>query len=343
MGEVPVKRPTLADIASRAGVSLAAVSYALNGQSGVSEKTRRRVLEIADDIGWEANVAARALVGQRAGAVGMVQVRSLEPLNIEPRFALGLSGMEQVLTARSVALLFQVVGDATTQFEVCRRWWNGKRVDGVVVTDVLADDEHLADLAGLGMPTVVLGGPGAHRNLSYIYNDEAQTMRLAMRYLAALGHRRIGRICGTPDFHHVQLRDTAMREVAAELGLPEPTLAYTDYSNPSAAAATRAVLSAPDRPTAVMYDNDLMTVAGLGVAAEMGIAVPTELSLVAWDDSEICELVRPSLTALPWDVFRQGSVAMQQLLSVIDGGSPSNIELPSRTLVARGSTGPVPR
>jgi DNA-binding LacI/PurR family transcriptional regulator len=103
------KRPTIADIAQRAGVSKVAVSYALNGQSGVSEATRRRIIAIAEEIGLSPNSAARALTGAAAQAVGLVLSRPARTLGLEPFFMELISGVEAVLSARSYALTLQVV------------------------------------------------------------------------------------------------------------------------------------------------------------------------------------------------------------------------------------------
>ena len=105
-----MKRPTIADIARRAGVSKGAVSYALNGQPGVSEATRAKILAIADEIGFNPNSAARALSGARARAVGLTICRPARILGLEPWFMGLISGFEAELGARSYALTLQVVG-----------------------------------------------------------------------------------------------------------------------------------------------------------------------------------------------------------------------------------------
>ena len=113
-----MKRPTIADIARRAGVSKGAVSYALNGQPGVSEATRQRIVAIAQEIGFNPNSAARALSGASARAVGLTLCRPARILGIEPWFMGLISGFEAELSARSYALTLQVVG--TPELEVGR-------------------------------------------------------------------------------------------------------------------------------------------------------------------------------------------------------------------------------
>lgn len=118
-----MKRPTIADVARRAGVSKGAVSYALNGQPGVSEATRQRILAIAAEIGFSPSSAARALSGATARAIGLILARPAQTLGIEPFFMELISGVEAELSARSYALTLQVVADADAEIAVYRRWW----------------------------------------------------------------------------------------------------------------------------------------------------------------------------------------------------------------------------
>src|SRR4029453_17098926 len=156
------KRATIADIAERAGLSKGAVSYALNGQPGVSEATRQRVLKLAAQMGWRPNSAARALSASRAGALGLVMARSASTLGVEPFFIKLLSGIENTLAARSIALLLQVVPDHDAEVEAYRRWFAERRVDGIFLIDLRIEDKRVLVLEELGLPAVVIGGPGHH-------------------------------------------------------------------------------------------------------------------------------------------------------------------------------------
>src|SRR5215217_3060814 len=117
-----VKRPTIADIATRAGVSTGAVSYALNGRPGVSPATRDKILAIAAEIGWRPSVAARSLTGARVHAVGLIIARPARVLGMEPFFMQFISGVESVLSANRTALLLQVVPDHDAADEAVRFW-----------------------------------------------------------------------------------------------------------------------------------------------------------------------------------------------------------------------------
>ena len=335
-----MKRPTIADIAQRAGVSKGAVSYALNGQPGVSEATRERIVAIAREIGFNPNSAARALSGATARAVGLTICRPARILSIEPFFMGLISGFEAELAARGFALTLQVVATPEHEIEVYRRWWGERRVDGVFVTDLSEKDIRLPVLQELQLPAVVIGGPGGTGSIAQIWSDDAGAITEAVRYLVALGHRRIARVGGLPDLMHTQNRTKAFDEICRALGLDEAETTPSDYTGEEGSRATRRLLIGADRPTAIIYDNDVMAVAGLAVAQEMGLHVPADLSIVAWDDSPLCSLVHPPLTALSRDISEYGAHAARQLLAAVDGEQVGNVEAGTAHLTPRGSTAP---
>lgn len=332
------KRPTIADVARHAGVSKGSVSYALNGLPGVSEDTRRRIMGVAADLGWQPNPAARALSGARAGALGLVLARPASTLGVELFYMQLISGIESELAGRSIALVLQVVADTEHEIEAYGRWSAQKRVDGVFLTDLRAADSRVPALEQLGLPALVIGGSGRHGHLPRIWSDDARAMSATVRYLAALGHRRIARVAGRPDFLHTQIRTDAFHAACAALGITEHTV-VTDFSGPAGAGATRDLLSSDPRPTALVYDNDVMALAGLGVTHELGLDVPRDVSIVAWDDSVLCQLVHPSLTAIARDVAAFGRHAAQLLLASSGGQDVDDLEDTTPRLIPRASTG----
>ncbi|MFI6792706.1 LacI family DNA-binding transcriptional regulator [Nonomuraea sp. NPDC050383] len=338
-----MKRPTIADIARRAGVSKGAVSYALNGRPGVSDETRARIQAIAQEIGWRPNVAARLLTGAGSGAIGLVVCRPARFLGVEPFFMELISGIEDELAARSCALMLQVVAGHEAEIAVHRRWWGEGRVDGVILVDLHADDPRVPVMERLGMPAVVIGHPSAAGSLPAVWSDEAAAMREVIEHLAALGHRRVARVAGPSALAHTAIRDAAFTESLAALGLEETAVPHTDYTGEAGARATRRLLSSRARPTAIVYDNDITALAGLSVAREMRLEVPADLSIVAWDDSPLCQVVRPPLTALTRDIPASGARAAGLLLRRAAGEEISGVEEPAARLRPRGSTAPPPR
>lgn len=336
----PAKRHTIHDIARHVGVSKSAVSFALNGKPGVSEATRERILAAAEELGWLPSSAARALSGPRANVVGLVLARNPSLLAAEPYFVRLIAGMETELRADQTGLLLQMVGEEPElELEVYRRWWSQRQVDGVILLDLRVRDRRAALLTSLGLPAVMLGRM-RDSGLPSVWVDARPAMRAAVGHLADLGHRRIARVTGPRTFVHTRERDTAYRDSARRLGLESAVSAEADYSGEQGARVTRALLDSSDRPTAIIFDNDVMAVSAIGVAHNLGIHIPGELSIVAWDDSPLCELPHPPLTAMRLDITNLGAAAVRSLRTAIDGEQPPSTRFGTWELVERASTAP---
>jgi DNA-binding LacI/PurR family transcriptional regulator len=335
-----MRQPTLVDIARRVGVTKAAVSLALNGQPGVSAATRERILAIANEIGFQPSSAARALTAGRAGAFGLVIDRPARTLGIEQYFMQLLSGIQTELAGHHVTLLFTMAENADDEIRMYRQWWAQRRVDGVIVVDLQVNDRRVGVLEELNMPAVVVGTPRGSGSLPVVWQDDQAAVQMVIGHLADLGHRRIARVGGYGKYWHSALRSASFTEIAAEAGLSTAT-AEGDYSAGYAAGATRELLESERPPTAILYDSDVMAVAGLGMAQRLGVSVPSGLSIVSWDDSALCELTHPAVTALHRDIAAAGAMAARMLRKMAAGGAPGNFGEPAPELVVRGSSGPV--
>ncbi len=333
-----MKRPTIADIASRAGVTKAAVSFALNGQPGVSASTRERILAIASEIGFQPSSAARALSDGRAGAFGLVVDRPARTLGIESFFIQLISGIQGELSRDHTALLFTTVEDQAEEIDLYRAWWAQRRVDGVFLLDLQVRDQRLTTLQELRMPAIVFGTPKGSGSLPAVWQDDVAATRTVVEHLAGLGHQRIARVSGIPRYWHTKLRADALRVVASTAGL-EAVSVEGDYSSEHGAEATRELLRSARPPTAILYDNDVLAMSGLSAAQQMGVRVPAELSIVAWDDSALCELVHPSLTALRRDIAAAGAEGARRLVELADGSDVPDFQEPPPVLIRRDSTG----
>ncbi|TVL89550.1 LacI family DNA-binding transcriptional regulator [Streptomyces sp. SAJ15] len=346
MRRTPARRPTMKDIARRAGVSESAVSFALNDRPGVSAATRDRVRRVAEQLGWQPSTAARALSGEGSATVGLVLARPASTLGVESFFLQLVSGVQEALSPRRLGLLFQVVPDLDAECATYRRWWAEHRVDGLLVVDPRAADPRPELLTALGLPAVVIGtlpAPLADRPaISNIWADDTGAMASIVDHLHELGHRRIVHIAGLPDLAHTRDRVDSLRAEAARRGLADVCSVPTDYSDAQGAAATRRMLAQDRPPTALVYDNDVMAVAGLAVAAELGLAVPADVSIVAWDDSVLCRSTHPSLTALVRDTATYGRHAAEQLIALLDGGPAVCVQDELPRLAPRASTAPPP-
>ena len=331
---------TITDVARAAGVSKAAVSFALNDKPGVAADTRARILAVARDLGWTPSLRGRALSVSRALAVGLVLARDPETLAADPFFGHFIAGIETVLSVRGYALMLQVVGDHDSEHQSYRQLAANGRVDGVFLTDMRVDDPRPRLLDDLGLPTVVIGPAPGDGPWSAVSIDDKLGIAAAVEHLVSLGHRNIAHVSGSTELVHSVSRREAWARAVSDAGLPAGTCITSDFSAQGGASATSALLSLDEPPTAIVYANDLMAVAGMSTAISRGVEVPGQLSITGFDDAPLSAYIQPALTTVRTDVVGWGRAAAMQLLALIDHVACPQIDLPAPEFVIRASTAP---
>ncbi|TDN87539.1 LacI family DNA-binding transcriptional regulator [Microbacterium sp. BK668] len=338
MGQTP---PTIADVARRAGVSKGLVSFALNGRPGVAPETRSRILEVARELGWTPSLQGRSLSTGRSFACGLVIGRSADVIAADPFFHSFIAGLEDEFSVSGQVLVLAVANPGRQEEATYRGLAVDRRVDGVVLTDLRAADERVPLVAGLGLAAVTLGVPDVESPFSSVAVDDGAGIHSAVEHLVALGHRRLAHVAGPDAMLHSKRRRDAFHAAVTAAGADGRSI-ETDFSAAEGAAATEAILSAPDAPTAIVYSNDHMATAGLGVAQRRGIVVPRDLSITGFDDTDLGRYLHPALTSVTTDARAWGRVAARTLLDAIGGGERVRLDLPASTLALRDSTGPAP-
>lgn len=336
------RRVTIGDVAARANVSKSAVSFVFNGRAGVGDATRDRILRAAEELGWRPDARARALSRSRAQAVGLVVRRQPELLSTDPFFPQFVAGVESGLSEVEYALVLQVVDSEQTERDAYVRFAHEARVDGVFLTDLRTDDERPRELEKLGLPCVLVGPPAAESgDFHPIGLDDGAGIRRAVRHLYALGHRRIAHVAGSESYVHSDVRRRAWIDEMTELGLEPGPIVDADFTGASGTRATHELLDLARPPSAIVYANDLMAIAGMSAANDRGIRVPHDLSVVGFDDIPLAPYVVPPLTTVRQDVFQWARVCAMTLVALVEGRTAETSPLPPVDFVVRGSTGPV--
>ncbi|GAA4748354.1 LacI family DNA-binding transcriptional regulator [Amnibacterium soli] len=334
-------KPTIADVAQAAGVSKGLVSFALNDRPGVAPATRRRILDVAQELGFRPSVQGRSLSTRLAYSVGLVIARDADLVAADPFYPPFIAGAESVLVDAGRTLTLSVLGRERDEAAHYRALVADRRVDGVIIGDIRPDDSRLDLLAELELPAVTLGSTGDARFPAVTIDDAAGVVATA-RHLLDLGHRRIAMVAGPRELVHGARRADALRRVLTEAGVGGPTVVETDFSPLAAARATEALLAAADPPTAIVYGNDVAAAAGISVLREHGLDVPRGISVCGFDDSEIARWTVPALTTVSTDPGRWGAAAARALLDLLAGQPATDQDLGPARLVVRRSTGPVP-
>jgi DNA-binding LacI/PurR family transcriptional regulator len=331
------RKPTIEDVARSAGVSKGLVSLTLNGRPGVAPATRERINAAADALGWRPNLTARSLTNHRAYSLGLIVRRDPQTFEVDPFFAAFVAGVEEVLAPQGMVLVLSIVPNSTTEADTYRRLSADNRVDGFLITDLLDDDPRIDLVSGLGGSAVTLGKPDDRNPFPAITRDYDDGIRALMMHLHSLGHTRIAHVAGDERMQHARRRLERYAQIAEQLGI-EATVESADFSPESGARATRRLLDRADPPSAIVFANDPMAIAGIAVAHERGLSLPAELSIAGMDGTDMGRYVYPTLTTLDNDPAGWGRAAAETLLTLIDAGSAANVALPAAALIPRAST-----
>lgn len=340
------QRPTITDVARYAGVSIGAVSFALNNRSGVSSETRARILAAADKLGWQPSHRARSFSSSRAFTFGLVLARPPELLGTDPFFPSFIAGVETVLGPVGYSLLLNVVSGSAAEEGAYRKLAGEGRVDGVFLTDLRVNDPRIEILSALGLPAITLNRPDVACAFPTVCMDDQVGIRDAVRHLVALGHTRIAHVSGPLEFLHSITRRDAWAQTLAEAGLAAGPLVVSDFTAAGGAAATAQLLELAEPPTAIVYTNDLMAIAGLGVAHSLGLSLPDQLSITGFDGTELGSHVHPRLTTVIRNPFGWGQAAATMLLALTGRDAldtHQDVDLEPGRLEVRGSTAGPPQ
>lgn len=274
---------------------------------------------------------------QRGTPVGLALVRDAEVLGAEPFFHEFIAGIERVLVPLGVPVLLQVVATVPQAVERMRAWAQFGQVQGVILIDLLPGDERVALVKRLGLPSVVIGDPVTAEGLPTVWTQDEVAMRDVVVELVTAGHTHLGHVGGPAQMAHTIIRRHTFETVAAEHGI-RTTSFDGDYSETAGVRAVTALAALDRRPTALIFDNDVMALGALHEATRIGLAVPAELSLVAWDDSALCQLAVPPLSAVSHDVQELGELVGSTLAEALSGGEPRTVRAaPARLTVRRSS------
>ncbi|MDR0960676.1 MAG: substrate-binding domain-containing protein [Propionibacteriaceae bacterium] len=271
--------------------------------------------------------------------IGLALVRPAEIMGAEPYFHELVAGVERVTLPRGHAMLLRVLSSREDESETYRRWAEEGQVGAVLLADLRVDDERLGLVEELGLPAVVIGPPGPAR-LTSVWTDDDEVMKTTVRQLAAMGHEAMLHVGGPSDLMHSRRRRRAFVEECERLDV-RSSCATGDYSRASGVAAIETALDAPgeeERPSVVVFDSDLMALGGLGALQARQIPVPHSVALVSWEDSAICQLADPPLTALAHNARAVGRMVGEAILETIAGAEPRALRTAQARLVERGTT-----
>jgi LacI family transcriptional regulator len=328
------RRPTIHDVAAAAGVSVATVSKAINGRYGIAGETARRVLEVVQQMGYESSLVASSMRSRRTGVIGVL-VADFEPFSAEILKGVGAALRESRYDLLAYSGSRQPDSDGWERRSLSRL--SGTLIDGAILVTptVLTPSTEI--------PVVAIDPHTGPADLPTVESDNFTGGMQATRHLIELGHRRIAFVAGRPDLQSSIRREAGYRQALVDAGIPfDPTLIGIGlYSQKTTREPAIALLSRPDRPTAVFAANDLSAIGIVEVARELGLEVPRDLSVVGFDDVPEASRYATPLTTIGQPMRRMGAAAASLLVALMNGETPegTHVRLPTR-LVTRATTAP---
>jgi LacI family transcriptional regulator len=332
---------TMNDVARAANVSIATVSHVINGTRFVSPERVERVQLAMRELGYTPDATARSLRVGRTDTIGLVV-----PDNSNPFFAALARWIEE---AGFEAGYTTILANSNERPDREHRYVStlvSKRVDGLILSPSRGDHSTLTRLLeNARIPVVVVDRDAALPNADVVLYDNEGGSHEATRYLIELGHERIGCVAGPADASSATERVAGFRRAIAEAGLPEQPVVESDFHFAGGRDATARLLDSGASLTAVFAANDLMAAGAVRELAARGIAVPTDMSVIGFDDAPLAEMISPALTTMRQPLQDMAHTAVSMLLSRVtsgDGGAPARKVL-STSLVIRDSTAPPPK
>jgi LacI family transcriptional regulator len=308
---------TIKDVAARAGVSYTTVSHVVNKTKRVSDHVRNDVEAAIRELGYVPNTVARSLKQRATLTIGLLISNSTNPF-----FAELARGIEDACYQRGYSVILCNSDDDPEREQAYLRVLLEKRVDGLIIGSTGENTTFAKQLQKLRVPLMIIDRPIAGVDSNLVQVDHEQGGYLATQHLLELGHRDIGCIAG-PSTAIVSLyRVAGYRRALADAGLPyrEELVVESDFTC-EGGYQSAARLLARSKLSAVFAGNDLMGIGILRRAREQRISVPEQLSVIGFDDIELCRYVYPALTTVGHSIRRQGELATATLIQSITTGS----------------------
>lgn len=337
------KRITRKDVAKRAGVSVAVVSYVVNdGPRPVTPETRAKVEKAIEELGYYPNELARSLRLQQSSTIGLIT-----PDFTNPVYGEIAESIQEVCLPNGYLTLFVYSGDNPDREKQLLLMFRAKHVDGVIMQPVTPDPlEAIKPLRKAKIPVVLLQHDccGVH----CVVLTDVQGGQLATQHLLDLGHRRVGLISGRlPSAARAEERLLGYRQTLKAAGIePDPVLVIeSDVNQNGGYQAMQQLLALPEPPTAVFCHNDVLALGAMHAIQVAGLSIPGDISIVGYDDTAGSAHLAPPLTTIRFSRKEMGHQAATILFRAIEQGEdhePSTVRVPVELMV-RASTGPPPQ
>ncbi|WP_226669241.1 LacI family DNA-binding transcriptional regulator [Metabacillus litoralis] len=332
---------TIKDIAKMAGVSPGTVSKIINNYSGISEKTKKKVMDIITETGYQPTFSAKALATKKSNLIGLIYAGKVNVDFTHPYFnevvtsfkkAIGLLGYDIIMFSNE-----QFYKDNGSYLARCRHF----HVDGCLIISGEEVEDAIYELVREEIPCmgidIQLNGPKS----SFVMSDNVNLSRKVIQHFYLHGIRDIGFIGGNSDSAITSFREKGFRDTMYQLGLKINSnwVQYGDFHEESGYQAMKRILEIKPYPRAIFAVSDMMALGAIEAIKEKGLKVPQDISVIGCDDIDACRHSSPKLTTVRQDKDRLGKLAAYMLDDLINGKSQLKPIFIDSELIIRESCG----
>jgi LacI family transcriptional regulator len=309
--------PTIKDVAKKAGVSYATVSRALNNHPEINEETRKKIVKISSEMGYQPNAIAQGLVKKETKTIGL-----LIPDITNPFFPEVARGVEDAANMEGYSVFLCNTNWSEEQEERYLEVLMQKQVDGIIIGPSSERTSHIKKVFHLGIKPAVFISRIDYSNSTSILIDNINGARIAVEHLINKGHQKIAFIGGLKDAYSNQDRLLGYKNALEVNGIPinQEYILNGDFKRESGHHTTQKVLQANPRPTAIFAANDMLALGAIQAIKEEGLAIPGDISVVGFDDIGFAALPEIQLTTIAQPKYDMGRLAFLTLLDQMKGG-----------------------
>lgn len=317
---------SIKDIAKACGVSTATVSKALHDQKDVGQETKERIKRVASEMGYTPSAAARLLKTNRSNNIGVLYADEAAQGLTHEYFAGILNGFKEQARKNGFDITFindHLVDRKMTYLEHCRY----RNFDGVVIVCANFEEPQVQELMSSKLPVVTIDY--AHYNCTGVSSNNVKCMSDLVEYIISMGHKKVAYIHGQNYSSVTRDRLAAFYRglEANNISIPEEYVRPARYLEiEESAEQTKTLLTLKDRPTCIMYPDDMALIGGLNVIRELGLRIPEDISIAGYDGTRISQMLSPKITTIKQDTDQIGKIAADRLISIIETPKTALVE-----------------
>lgn len=333
----------LKEIAKRVGRSVTTVSRALAGYDDVSEATREQVRQVALELGYEPNIAARQLQKQRTDTIALI-LPTFGPRFSDPFFSEFLAGVGNEAARQGFDLLVSTRPPGPEEEQAYLKNIRSRRVDGFIIVRTRRRDPRMVILRKHNRPFVAFGRVEGNNDFPLVDEDGESGIRMVVEHLIEQGHTRLAFIAASSDFMfaHYRLNGFITTLQAHGLLVDPALICEGDLTQGAGREAGGWLLDLPQTPTAIVACNDLMALGAISAAQERGLVVGQDIAITGFDDTPWAEHAHPPLTTVHQPIYQIGTMVCEMLVKVINGEQLAERQIILQpSLVIRQSSGAV--